>query len=101
MSIESSAQNRWLYELLLLNGLKQTHVWIGLDDIDVEGSFQWIDGSLTGQTFFCPSQPDNHRSNEHCAMYWGDAASDCWNDWPCNEKIKSICRWRSDKSKHI
>ena len=41
--------------------------WIGLNDIDVEGTFAWEDGSpVVYEDFHAPFQPDDSRGDEDC-----------------------------------
>lgn len=101
VTITSQSQNRWLFELLRIYGLSRHHVWIGLHDIDIENTFQWLDGTPLTEGFFANSQPDNSREEEHCGMYWGDIGSEHWNDAPCSVKTKSICLWNHDRSNYL
>jgi len=65
-------------------------IWIGLNDIDVEGTFRWVgDGTEpTGYTKWKPAQPSG---GENCVelrpIYdW------TWNDVSCSEAQSSICQ---------
>ena len=55
------------------------HVWIGLNDIEDEGSFQWTDGSPVDYTNWAPGQPDNLADSD-CVYLLPDGT---WDDAQC------------------
>jgi len=65
--------------------------WIGLDDLDEEGTFVWVDGSPLGEDIsqWAPGEPNNANDNEHCAILSGSLGS--WNDNSCTLLRSSIC----------
>ncbi|XP_048059654.1 CD209 antigen-like protein E [Megalobrama amblycephala] len=85
----------------LLSKIKITH-WIGLNDLDTEGHWVWVNNQTlneTGVQFWFneePRQPDNWRvqdpSGENCASlgdHYGNFQS--WFDASCKTEKKFIC----------
>ncbi|XP_026112891.1 asialoglycoprotein receptor 1-like [Carassius auratus] len=68
------------------------HFWIGLTDIEVEGSWKWVDGSTLTSGFWASGdkQPDNYQGNEDCA----NTRSSEWYDTSCDGSVKWICEKR-------
>ncbi|XP_058626517.1 CD209 antigen-like protein C isoform X2 [Onychostoma macrolepis] len=62
------------------------HVWIGLTDIDVEGTWKWVDGSTLTSGFWDPREPNGHRG-ENCALIYSPG----WADYPCSDRFLWIC----------
>lgn len=59
------------------------HVWIGLNDISIEGDYVWSSGDPVSFTFYNAGEPNNV-GNEDCTHFWGSLADGRWNDIPCN-----------------
>ncbi|KAI2663234.1 C-type lectin domain family 4 member M [Labeo rohita] len=53
-------------------------VWMGLTDIDVEGTWKWVDGSTLTSRFWDPREPNGQRK-ENCALTYSPG----WADYPC------------------
>ncbi|XP_072018636.1 uncharacterized protein [Amphiura filiformis] len=69
------------------------HKWIGLNDIDVEGTFTWIDGTQLDFEFWAIYQPDNDQGMEDCVhLKNGGSNTGLWNDIPCSDTYKYICK---------
>ncbi|XP_050977577.1 CD209 antigen-like protein D [Labeo rohita] len=75
-------------------------VWIGLTDIDVEGTWKWVDGSTltSGFRFWTPGDPSGRRE-ENCAMSvavpWPEFNNGVgWHDVACNIALRWICKKR-------
>ena len=71
------------------------NLWIGLSDIDKEGTFIWEDGTGEYNDFynhFSSGQPDNNEGNEHCVEI-KSSKNDYWNDAPCFLKYSFICNY--------
>nr|XP_023693093.1 CD209 antigen-like protein C isoform X2 [Paramormyrops kingsleyae] len=71
--------------------------WIGLSDIESEGTWKWVDGTTIpvekGYWRANPQQPDNY-GNEDCVHTYNTIHSvpfQTWNDRPCNDVIQWIC----------
>jgi hypothetical protein len=87
--IESEEENLWIYYNALeqLGGIS----WIGLSDIDAEGTWLWVDGAAPMFTAWAQSEPND----------WGEAGEDCaeilrweeptWNDANCDGEVSFIC----------
>ncbi|GAA6088169.1 C-type lectin domain family 6 member A-like isoform X1 [Tachysurus ichikawai] len=84
----------------LISQIKKTH-WIGLNDLETEGQWMWVNNqplNETGVTFWfsSPKQPDNWTkmdpSGENCAAL-GDAIGNThkWFDDSCSTIKKYIC----------
>ena len=52
--------------------------WIGLTDIDSEGTFKWITGERLDYTYWNTNQPDNYNNNEDYVHLVGNESK--WND---------------------
>jgi hypothetical protein len=69
-------------QAFLVNSYDLTTYWIGLNDAEVEGNFQWISGEPTTYTFWAPGEPSNNtgggQSEDYVIMNWGTGGS--WND---------------------
>ena len=58
-----------------------TWCWIGLNDINVQHIFEWVDGSDSTFRKWSSGEPNNHHGGiEDCAHIWGTQA---WNDYIC------------------
>ncbi len=72
--------------------------WIGLNDLVVEGSYRWLDGSMPykdgttlsgAYTNWNSGEPNNSGNDEDCATL---RAEQTWNDQNCNTFMaKGIC----------
>ncbi|XP_078090798.1 uncharacterized protein LOC144507536 [Mustelus asterias] len=64
--------------------------WIGLNDLTVEGQWNWVDGTDSKATkmFWASGEPNNERNNEHCVEARFDGK---WNDAPCTFDFRWIC----------
>ncbi|XP_056147018.1 macrophage mannose receptor 1 [Lampris incognitus] len=69
--------------------------WIGLNDLSVEGVWEWSDRTqfLPYISYWSPGQPDNYGDDpgEDCGQVLG-SANGRWNDENCNVKRKYICK---------
>ncbi|XP_038153364.1 CD209 antigen-like protein C [Cyprinodon tularosa] len=61
--------------------------WIGVSDIETEGSWKWVDGTSMNLSFWRDNQPDNWKGDEDCAQYINKK----WNDISCAASLKWIC----------
>uniref|UniRef100_A0A670J2K5 C-type mannose receptor 2 n=1 Tax=Podarcis muralis TaxID=64176 RepID=A0A670J2K5_PODMU len=68
-------------------------LWIGLNDLKRQMSFEWSDGTPVQFTFWHPFEPNNFRDSlEDCVTIWGPEGR--WNDSPCNLTLPSVCKKR-------
>ncbi|NP_001038207.1 immune-related, lectin-like receptor 3 isoform b [Danio rerio] len=86
----------------LTSNVKETH-WIGLNDLDTEGRWLWVDNQPLSQTeeFWMKrengvSEPDNwtkqHVDGEDCAsLGHPDGETDFWTDAYCFEEKRFVC----------
>ena len=70
--------------ILVLDG----QYWIGLNDMAVEGTFVWMDGSAPSYTDWKSGEPSNWPL-EHCVRLWKRD----WMDVDCHRRYSYICEF--------
>ncbi|XP_050961773.1 C-type lectin domain family 4 member M-like [Labeo rohita] len=75
-----------------LINVDRERVWIGLTDINQEGTMQWVDNSTLEKGFWQATEPNNDRGNEDCVELASSLPPlNNWNDLPCSINLKAIC----------
>ncbi|XP_031670394.1 CD209 antigen-like protein E [Oncorhynchus kisutch] len=66
--------------------------WFGLTDIEVEGTWRWVDGTPLTTSYWNKGEP-NDLKGEDCALVDNTQKDPvvAWNDVPCNHKNGWIC----------
>ncbi|CAC5359772.1 MRC [Mytilus coruscus] len=67
------------------------NVWVGLTDIDQEGTFVWNSGIDTGFRAFGYGDQNNAGGDQHCVRY-DSISSYNWNDWTCDLRSTIVCQ---------
>ena len=70
-------------------GITNTHFWFGINDIDIEGTFQYATGGNLSFTNWRSGQPDNYGGAQNCARTFDIITQ--WDDYNCDIKFASIC----------
>ncbi|CAH3192117.1 unnamed protein product, partial [Porites evermanni] len=70
-----------------LNGAKE---WIGLNDMDIEGTFVWTNNKTNNFTYWANNQP-NDFNNQDCVHTLGVKHSFKWNDVSCGTCYNYTC----------
>ena len=66
-----------------------TYFWLGMNDIDTEGTFQYATGGNLSFTNWRSGQPDNYGGAQNCARTFDIITQ--WDDYNCDIKFASIC----------
>jgi len=81
-AIGSAGENQFLANILTIQS-----AWIGLNDAQQEGNYQWSNGESLGYTNWYPGQPNNHNNyQDYCEM----TSNGEWNDQFNNEHLEYI-----------
>nr|XP_033479012.1 CD209 antigen-like [Epinephelus lanceolatus] len=70
------------------------YMWIGLTDLQTEGTWKWVDGTQVTKSYWGPKEP-NGGSGENCGEMKFDSENS-WNDgscslshfWMCEKKVR-------------
>eukprot|EP00063_Salmo_salar_P029062 XP_014003897.1 PREDICTED: CD209 antigen-like protein A isoform X2 [Salmo salar] len=67
--------------------------WIGLSDIETEGSWKWVDGTPLTIEYWKRGEPNSFGGEEDCAerMLIYSNIEQSWNDAPCGQLKLGIC----------
>ena len=76
--------------LLIVFRRSSPKFWIGLNDLGLESSFKWSDGSPVQYRKFASRQPDDYFKQEDCVEILKYSAA--WNDNHCNRQNPYICK---------
>ncbi|XP_010867500.4 CD209 antigen-like protein D isoform X2 [Esox lucius] len=107
----STEQNTWEYagqdcrrrgaQLVIINNQEEQRflnalniqTWIGLSDIETEGTWRWVDGTNLTTAYWGGGEPNNLDEGEDCAVIYHDFTDPVkkWNDTPCTRKLNWIC----------
>ncbi|KAJ8368971.1 hypothetical protein SKAU_G00089990 [Synaphobranchus kaupii] len=86
-------------EQVFISNHTRDYNWIGLSDMETEGTWLWVDNTLLHKGFWGSREPDNHNVTENKTHDKGEDA-DCvvmvpdenrWNDARCFSKCKFVC----------
>ncbi|KXJ10132.1 Fibrillin-2 [Exaiptasia diaphana] len=66
--------------------------WIGLQDIDSEGNFTWIDGTNVNFTYWAANQPNGYPGDQDCVHTLGLRHDYHWNDVTCGSCHAYTCK---------
>ncbi|XP_042357101.1 CD209 antigen-like [Plectropomus leopardus] len=72
--------------------VSQTGLWIGLRDVEEEGTWRWLDGTRLAEGYWNDGEPNNIGNEDCAAAYPRDNPFKSWNDAPCNYELKWICQ---------
>ena len=76
--------------LIVCRRKRSLFFWIGLNDLGVESSFKWSDGSPVQYTNYAYREPNDRFKQEDCVeMYRPDGI---WNDDHCSKRNPYICK---------
>uniref|UniRef100_A0A3P8R4S5 C-type lectin domain-containing protein n=1 Tax=Astatotilapia calliptera TaxID=8154 RepID=A0A3P8R4S5_ASTCA len=67
----------------------QKKTWIGLSDIEQEGTWKWVDGTPLTLQYWASHQPDNKLPAENCGHIRYQGTS--WNDQSCEDSFQWVC----------
>ena len=69
-----------------------SHIWIGGNDKDEEGTWKWADGNPFEFTFWGSEEPNSLGGNEDCMVHgWKSSRyENMWNDLPCTTRVKGL-----------
>lgn len=71
-----------------------TQYWVGLNDVDAEGEWGWVDGGKTNNATlrWMPGEPNDYDGNEDCANLKGEMDNRLLlNDVPCSLYYPYMC----------
>lgn len=85
--IDDLAENERLFAIAV-ESMGETWVWIGLNDVDREGSFAWVDGLEREFANWAGGEPNDWGGAEDCAHFYGDSS---WNDIGCDNVLATLC----------
>ncbi|CAI9607213.1 unnamed protein product [Staurois parvus] len=74
----------------LLDKYAKQFTWIGLTDVDTDGTFKWIDGTGLPYNYWGNGEP-NGGTKENCVCLFREGK---WNDYGCHINSNAICEKR-------
>jgi len=65
-------------------------LWIGINDVEVEGNMVWSDRSPDVFSKWNGGEPNNWGGNEDCTVMQGHGG---WNDLRCDHHREFVCKY--------
>jgi len=82
-TINDAGENEFLANILTIQSC-----YIGLNDVQQEGTFSWVNGEPSNYTNWYPGQPNNFNGiQDHCEML----SNGQWNDQYYYKKLECVC----------
>jgi len=77
VTIDDAAENQWVFATLV-SAAGPRPIWIGLNDLAVQGTFVWVSGQPVGFTAWGAGEPNNLGGTERYVEMF--AGAPIWND---------------------
>ncbi|KAG7254781.1 hypothetical protein CRUP_013303, partial [Coryphaenoides rupestris] len=91
VTINSQEEQKFVNTLLP----PSTKAWMGLNDMETEGNWIWLDRTTPTTTYWQSGQPNSYGGNQDCVEFihkssgqlgeWNDDSCDAKNPWICEE----------------
>ena len=78
VTINDAAENAFVYSTFGTFGGTSRNLWIGLNDVAVEGVYTWVSGQPLSYTNWFPGEPNNFGNEDYVHIYY---FSPQWNDF--------------------
>ncbi len=93
VTIDSAAENAFVASTAASFGLHAASntVWMGLDDLALEGTFVWASGAPVSFTSWGPGEPNDASGGEDCGEIFMVGAVGAWNDLFCTFPRPYVC----------
>lgn len=79
-TVNDFAENEWIRSTWQNFQAAPRHLWIGLNDLTVEGTYEWVDGSPVAYLNWNAGEPNNGAGGEDYTLIVKDSATGAWND---------------------
>ncbi|XP_074624213.1 macrophage mannose receptor 1-like isoform X2 [Acropora palmata] len=89
VSIHSASENNFIESTIILRK-SSLFFWIGLNDLGLESSFKWSDGSPVQYTNYALREPNDYFKQEDCIEMHRPFG--IWNDDHCSRRNPYICK---------
>lgn len=103
MTINDANENGWLVNTFINQDVN--FLWIGLNDIAVEGLFEWVSGQPVTYTNWAPGEPNDNPNvgGEDLGALTGplnpfNRPTGTWTDGPTIAKLRGIVEIEASKS---
>ena len=90
-TIRSSTDNQLAMIAAVYSEPGVSQAWIGFNDMALEGTFEWIDGTRNdfyNYTNWASGEPNDANGGEHCTLIKNDGT---WNDGICGHAEWFVC----------
>lgn len=75
------------------------YMWLGANDNDHNGVYQWVNGHRCCPNFWIPGQPDNGGGNQRCLALWQNEKDVIgFDDGTCETKVRFVCQSKGCQS---
>jgi hypothetical protein len=83
--LETESEDEWVWARI--TEIDERDWWMGLEDMDEDGQWRWVDGTAASFLDFGPDQPSG---GEVCVEFDDDPAG-TWNDEGCGTNNPFVC----------
>jgi len=95
VTINDADENTWVLLTFSNYGGIPRSLWIGFNDIAVEGDWVWTSGESVTYTNFSPGNPDNVNNEDYAYMIppggmWNDGQNGLWGTYNLYEVVEVV-----------